>query len=169
MSGKNATLILHCSTNGFIHDVAADVSVHGRQRIIHQDDVSIEVDGTRDVEPLLLPTGNGDTSLANLSLIPSWQHIQIWTEGTYVNDLIVPGFVIWLSEKDIFFDCRILNPGVLGTEGSASTQLDFSRRFSHVPCQCCQERALPGTNATNYGNKFTPSNREIQVTQSERC
>ena len=58
--------------DGIRKDVAADIGIHGTQRIIHENDVGSAVDGARDRDALLLTAAQVDTALANLSTIAGW-------------------------------------------------------------------------------------------------
>ena len=69
MSSKNTTLVFEQTADGVVHDVTTDVCVDSTQRVIHEDDVRVEVDGSSNIHTLLLATRHCNTTLSNLRRI----------------------------------------------------------------------------------------------------
>ena len=68
-------------------------------------------------EPSLLSTGQADTSCPNLSGVAILQHLQIGLQGTGIDDLLVPHFVIRGTKQDVILDALVPQPRSLRREG----------------------------------------------------
>jgi hypothetical protein len=75
------------------------MGIHCRQGIIHKNHFGIEVDSTSDVQTLLLSSRDCDTALANLGLIAIGEYFKVGSQGTSINDFVVPFLVVVLSNR----------------------------------------------------------------------
>ena len=66
MSDQNHRLPLQLLLNAVLKDVLPHVSVHGRQRVVQEEDVLVGVDGSGQADPLLLTPRQVQASLADL-------------------------------------------------------------------------------------------------------
>lgn len=66
MSDQNHGLPLQLLLNAVLKDVLPYVSVHGRQRVVQEEDVLVGVNGSGQADPLLLTSRQVQASLANL-------------------------------------------------------------------------------------------------------
>jgi hypothetical protein len=82
VSSKNTALVLEETQNSIIKDVATDVSINGTKGVVHENDIGIKVNGSRNVETLLLATRDCDTTLTNFGKITMWKHVQISLKST---------------------------------------------------------------------------------------
>jgi len=82
MSRQDPALVLKQAQDSVIKDVAANVGIDGTERVIHDDNVGVEVNGSSNVEALLLSTGDGDASFTNFSHVSIGKHVQILLKST---------------------------------------------------------------------------------------
>ncbi len=66
--------------DGVVEERLADMRIDGRERVVEADNVSVVVEGTGNVDSLLLATTEVDTLLANLGEIAGWQDGKIGFE-----------------------------------------------------------------------------------------
>ena len=57
-------------------DVLPDMDIYGRERVVHDVQVSVSVRSTRHADALLLAAAQVDTFLSDLCLVPCWQNLQ---------------------------------------------------------------------------------------------
>ena len=62
------------SLDAFLKDVFPHVGIHGRQRVIQEEDVSIRVHRSGQADPLFLPPRDVNTSLSNLPITKNIMH-----------------------------------------------------------------------------------------------
>jgi hypothetical protein len=89
VGGKDATLILEETKNGIIEDMTANMSVNSAERVVHKNDIGVEVDRSGDIETLLLTSRDGNTTFADFRHIAIGKHIEICLERAarkYVSD-----------------------------------------------------------------------------------
>jgi hypothetical protein len=53
------------------------MGVNSAERVVHEHDIRIKVDGSRDIEPLFLASGDGDAPFTNFRQIAIRQHVKI--------------------------------------------------------------------------------------------
>lgn len=94
MCGQYSGLVFQQPHDRVVEDVATDVGIDGGERIIHEDQLGVEVDGAGHVETLLLTPGNRDTTLPNLRLVALREDFQIGLQRASVDDLVVPGMLL---------------------------------------------------------------------------
>ena len=51
------------------------MTVDGAERVVHENDICVKVNGTSDVQTLLLAARDGDASLADLGLVAVREHV----------------------------------------------------------------------------------------------
>jgi hypothetical protein len=69
MCGQDEAFAFKQAKYSFVKDVTSHVGVNSTKRIIHQYNIGIRVDGSCDIKALLPTARDGNTSLANLSLV----------------------------------------------------------------------------------------------------
>lgn len=67
MSDEDDGFPLQLLLDALLEDVLADVGVDGRERVVQEEDVPVGVDGSRHADPLLLPPGQVQPPLTNLT------------------------------------------------------------------------------------------------------
>ena len=73
-----------------VHDVAAYMCIHSRERVVHKNDIGVEIDRSRDVQALLLASRERNASLADLGQVAIGQNFNVRSQGARLNDCVVP-------------------------------------------------------------------------------
>ena len=61
---------------------------------------------------------------------------KVWSQATSLNDFIINGPIHILAKCDISSNGVILNPGLLGNIGNATTNIYGAIQLDHVADQC---------------------------------
>lgn len=165
--GQDPALVPEEPADGVVHDVAADVGIDGGERVIHEDDIGVEVDGTGDVQALLLAPGHRDAALADLRPVPVWKHLEVGSQGAGVDDPVVPLLVVLLAEQDVVPDRRVLDPGGLRTEGPRCAHPCGSLGHPHIASESREQGGLSTPHGTDNRQELVSPHGEGQIGELE--
>ena len=93
------------------------------EHIVEEVDIAVLVDGTGELDALLLPAAEVDATLADLRLVAKLHHLQVLLQAAHPDDLLVPLPVHGLPEEDVLLDGAVLNPCRLRDVRRAATHL----------------------------------------------
>jgi hypothetical protein len=107
----------------YLEDLSAGVRIDCAEHIVEEVDIAVLVDGTGELDALLLPAAEVDATLANLRLVAKLHHLQVLLQAAHPDDLFVPLPVHGLPEEDVLLDGAVLNPCRLRDVSCAATDL----------------------------------------------
>ena len=84
-----------------LEERAANVRVHSGERVVHDDNVGVEVEGAGDVHALLLTTAEVDALLTDLGLVTGGQSVEVREQARVLDNLPILVFVPRLTKNDI--------------------------------------------------------------------
>mmetsp|Transcript_37001 Transcript_37001/g.96899 ORF Transcript_37001/g.96899 Transcript_37001/m.96899 type:complete len:765 (-) Transcript_37001:169-2463(-) len=140
-----------------LEHVCGHVRIQRTHHIIEEDHVRVVVDRAAQGHALLLAPGEVDPSVADLSLVPLREHVQVGLEGAGFQDLVVaPGIqrlpILRLRpHQDIPPQRRVTNKSILRAvpHGPPYRHATHVRREGQLPQQGLQEPGLPGPGAAD--------------------
>ncbi|KAI6755156.1 hypothetical protein HG531_004262 [Fusarium graminearum] len=98
VSGQDTAFILKKTENSIVEDVSSDVGVNSTEWVVHEYNISIEVDSSGNVETLLLTTRDGNTTFADFRQITIGKHIDICLKSATISDVSGIEIVICINE-----------------------------------------------------------------------
>jgi hypothetical protein len=111
--------------------------------IIEEIDIAVLVDGTSELDTLLLPTAEVDPTLTDLRLVAELHHLEVLLQTAHPDHLLVPRPVHGLPKQDVLFNGAILNPCRLCDICCATTHLhlqpDVKVRSNYVNALFCDK------------------------------
>ena len=117
---KYSGLALQFLVDALIKEELANMSIDSSNRIIHNDDVCVRVDGSGEGDSRLLTTREVDTTITNLTHVSTLQNIEIVLHAADMNRALVFLFIIRLAEEDVASNSIIDHPGLLRGIGDGS-------------------------------------------------
>ena len=101
MSDQNASLVLHDALEDSREDFLAHISVQRRDGVIHQDDVTVVVNGASQRESCLLSSRESDTSLSYLSPVTSREELQVRLKLACIDRLNILAFLELTAKQNV--------------------------------------------------------------------
>lgn len=131
MCDENPRLIEKFITEAILEDGLLDVCIKRGQRVVHQVDVSVCVDGSSKTNTCLLATGKVDALFTDLSRVTSRHYLKVTLELANLDDalvLVLVFFSDWLAERrDVLTDGLVLDPWGLLRVADALREADRGR------------------------------------------
>lgn len=94
----------------YLKDLSARVRIDRAEYIVKEVDIAVLVDGTGELDALLLPATKVDAPLPDLCLVTEFHHLQVFLQAAHPDHLLVPLPVHGLPEQDVFLNGAILDP-----------------------------------------------------------
>mmetsp|Transcript_2350 Transcript_2350/g.5376 ORF Transcript_2350/g.5376 Transcript_2350/m.5376 type:complete len:275 (-) Transcript_2350:2412-3236(-) len=142
---KDDCFVLQDTANAFLEDVATHMRIDSAESIVEEIHSAVAVDSPRKGNPLLLASGEVDSVLPNLGLVPGTKNFEVGLQCTRLDDLLIPRLVEVVPKDDILADCCVADPWNLRrirhTEGgNAPLRAILGLQFAQ---DSPQESALP--------------------------
>lgn len=118
------------------------VSIYSTKDIIKKIDITILINSSGKLNPLLLTTTQVNPTLSDFSMISEFHHFQVFLQATHLNYFLVFWFIHWQTEQNVLLDCPILNPCRLWNICSASTHPHLFHISTTKFITCCQSSLL---------------------------
>ena len=96
-----------------LKDFLAHIRIQCTYWIVHQNNVTVLIDGAGQAQSCFLTTGKGHASLTDFRSITSWHKLQVLLELTGHDCFNIPALLKFFREQDILSQCHILNPRLL--------------------------------------------------------
>lgn len=100
-------------SENMFEQVLPDVNVDSRQRVVHNVELSVTIDGACDRHSLLLPTRQVDSTFSDFSRVAARQNLEVRHKSARLQRVLVAFLVELRAEKDVLFQRCVLHPRCL--------------------------------------------------------
>lgn len=113
MGTKDTGLLVEHGLEHTLEDLLAHFGIQSRDRVVHQDDILVLVDGSSQSNTRFLTSRQVDTLLTNLSEVASLEALEVLLEAASDDSLDVAGFIHGLFEENVISNGLVADPGSL--------------------------------------------------------
>ncbi|KAH3674242.1 hypothetical protein WICPIJ_009642 [Wickerhamomyces pijperi] len=142
-----------------------DSGIHSTQNVIQENDITVCVHGSGQVDSGLLTSGKSDTTFTDFGLITFWKVGEIDIQGTGSNNLVVLLLIPLGTEQHVLSDSGVLHPGIRA-ESQRTVHSGVTVKLLHRPVNGIKKRSLTGTNGPGDDDQFPLLHFEIDVLQT---
>ena len=94
----------------YLEDFSARVRIDRAEYIVEEVDIAVLVNGTGELDALLLPAAKVDATLPDLRLVAEFHHLEVLLQAAHPDDLLIPLPVHGLPKQDVFLNGAVLDP-----------------------------------------------------------
>ena len=139
VSHQHSCLVSEFAQQHLLKDLLLDVRVKCWDWVVHQHDVSVGVDCSRQTDSGFLASTKVDALLADLGEVAAWQHVEVAGQLADLDDSVVLRFVERQTEQDVVSDGFVLHPRYLLHKADAAAELDYAVMFERLVVEFVSE------------------------------
>ena len=163
---QNTRATGHVLGNAFVEQRLSHVRVHSSNGVIHHHNIAVAVAATCQRDTCLLTSTHVDSSVSDLALVSSREHLQIVLQTTHLDDVVVLLLLVRLAEENVVAHRVVHQPRLLRGQRHGSVDDHHSAVLGHLAHQRGDEGGLAASHATHDRHQGSLGNADVDVVEA---